>query len=230
MDEALNKDVIQAVVFDIDGTLYDINDVIQSVYQTQLSFVKKKTGMSAEAIEIIFREKSILPYKSENAKSATELFGKMGLDLDEWSKYKSANFDVQAIDISKAICQETMVAMGQKHMLFAVTSNVVHNTFQVLNRLGISSNVFTEIYTSDNYRLEETFQKKSVFEFICKKYKLVPQKMLSIGDRYETDIRPMLELGGSGLLLYSPDGLMDYIKSKYGDFKSEKYKLFWAIK
>lgn len=54
--------------------------------------------------------------------------------------------------------------------------------------------------------------------------------MLSIGDRYETDIRPMLELGGNGLLLYSPDGLMDYIKSDYGYFKSEKYKLFLADK
>lgn len=160
MGEALNIDVFQAIVFDIDGTLYDISDVIKLVYQTQISFVQEKTGMSVEAIEIFFRENSILPYKSENAKSATELFGKMGLDLEEWDEYKSKHFDVCAIDISKAICQETMVSMGQKHKLFAVTSNVIHNVFQVLNRLGISSNVFTEIYTSDNYRFKGPFQKK----------------------------------------------------------------------
>lgn len=226
MGGTLKKSDIQAVVFDIDGTLYDINDVIKSVYRTQVEFVQKNTGMSAEAVEILFGENFILPYRSEKARSATELFGKLGLDLENWSKYKSSHFDVDAIDASKSISQETMVAIKQKYELFAITSNTKDNAFEVLSRIGIDYKLFTEIYTSDNVMLKGPFQKKRVMELICKKYGLNPRNMLSIGDRYETDIRPMLELGGRGLLLNSPDGLMDYIENADGHLKSEKYKLF----
>ena len=179
---------VDAIIFDIDGTLYDIDDVIKDVYDSQVCYYKEITGLGENEVKRIFLENSILPYKSDKSKSATEFFGKMGLDLDDWSSYKSRHFCATSIDIDKAVKSEEIKQLAEHYIIFAVTSNTLENASKVLSTICIDSTLFREIITVDTIRGHTPFRKKTVFDYLIKKYKLQAECVLSIGDRYDTDI------------------------------------------
>lgn len=62
--------------------------------------------------------------------------------------------------------------------------------------------MFSNIISSDTDLISGSFAKEKVFE------KLIEGKQpISIGDRYQTDILPMLKLGGDGILVEGPHEL-----------------------
>ena len=63
------------------------------------------------------------------------------------------------------------------------------------------------IYCTDNNPGRNPFSKTSAFEGIITKTGTAPEKVLSIGDRYSTDIEPLLNLGGHGVLVSGPEDL-----------------------
>lgn len=216
----------EVLTIDIDGTLYDIQDVIQTVYQAQVDFVHEKTGMAIKDIKNIFWKNCIFSYKSEKARSATELFGRIGLNLEEWSKYKSRHFNVSCINLSKAVKPDTIKELSLNYKLFALTSNTEYNAIKIFERIGIERRYFSRIITSDNYLQDGPFDKKKIMKSISEELAVCPKNMLSIGDRYDTDIRPMLEIGGNGLLLYEPRGLENFVQGVFADEKKDTYKYY----
>lgn len=206
-------DDIDSIIFDIDGTLYDIDDVIKDVYNSQVSYYQQKTGLGKEEINKLFLENAILSYRSDKAKSATEFFGNKGFDLVEWGSYKNKHFSVASIEIEKAIKSEDINLIAERHILFAVTSNTLVNAKKVLDKIHIDESLFTEIITGDSIRDLKPFSKKKVFDYLIKKYSLENERVLSVGDRYDTDIKPILEMGGKGLILYKPAGLRMFLNA-----------------
>ena len=96
----------ELIIFDVDGTLYALNDVVRSNYDVQLEFFSHEMNITQKEAEEIFTQNSILPYKSEKAKSATEFFLKNGLDYDKWKIYRETHFSPEAIDRTKAVSEE----------------------------------------------------------------------------------------------------------------------------
>lgn len=223
-------EAIDTLFFDIDGTLYDICDVIKSIYELQVAYVHQMIGMKREDIVELFNKNSIFPYKSEKSKSATELFGRLGFNLQDWSKFKNAKFDLECIDLSKSINPIVISELSGKYRLFAITSNTEFNSRRILSKLGMNTEWFTVLLTSESFFPNKTFQKKRAMSWLIKKYGLNSHRILSIGDRYDTDIRPMLELGGNGILLYEPHGLIDFFKENPSMEEKVSYKLFCCEK
>ena len=85
------------VIFDMDGTLYELQDVIAMNYQMQLKFYSNYYGISCDEAEQIFREHDIFPYISAKAKSATEFFEKSGVAIKQWQDFRKAHFDVKKL-------------------------------------------------------------------------------------------------------------------------------------
>ena len=66
---------IQLILFDVDGTLYDLHDVMDFNYKLQVDFYSGFYSISEEKTVRIFKEHGIFPAKSDQSKSATELAG-----------------------------------------------------------------------------------------------------------------------------------------------------------
>ena len=67
---------------------------------------------------------------------------------------------------------------------------------------------FEEIVCSDRCYAENGLKKRREMRALAKHRKIELKHMLSIGDRYETDIRPAVEFGGMGIQVQGPADLM----------------------
>lgn len=198
---------IKLIILDFDGTLYDINDVIKTVYQQQVSFLSFKLNKSCPDIESFFSQNDVFPYITKESKSATELFARLGISIEEWKEYRNKYFDVNAIQKDKAVKESVICSLALNSKVILLSSNTMSTIKKVLSHLYISPKHFSEIICSDYFPSELSFNKKNIMEYLSTKYTVPFESMISIGDRYQTDIRPMLELGGKGILLISPKSL-----------------------
>ena len=55
----MNK--IKLIIFDLDGTLYNLNDVVTMNYQMQLNFYSAYTSKSKKEVIEIFEKNNIFP-------------------------------------------------------------------------------------------------------------------------------------------------------------------------
>lgn len=198
------------IIFDLDGTLYDLNDVITSVYKSQVDFLSDYLRKPKSEIQELFAHNHIYPYKSANAASATELFENMGIDKQAWKEYKETHFDVSAIQLSHAVTEDILVRFSKFSKLMLLSSNTTNTISKILDRLRITSSLFCSVVCSDKRHGVSLFNKANEMKAIIREYGLSGHDFLSIGDRFQTDIYPALTVGGDGILVNGPDSI-EYI-------------------
>jgi len=203
----MNQPNIELIILDLDGTLYDIEDVIKSVFQTQISFLSLKTHKGYDEIKRLLMDNCVFPYVSNNSKSATELFAQMGFDKEEWTDYRNEHFDVSTIQAEKSVKENVINRLCKDFKVILLSSNTQSIIDKILSHLKISKDYFQEMVCSDRFPASHHFNKKEAIEYLSGKYDVPYSRMISIGDRYQTDIKPMFELGGMGILLHSPQHL-----------------------
>ena len=187
------------IIFDMDGTLYDLGDVMAVVYETQVSFLKERMGWTRAKVIQFFVDNDIEPQVSQKSKSATELFNRLGIGRQEWTEYRQKCFPVEKIDSAKAVKADLLERFAKLGDLVLLTSNTTLVCGRILARIGITPLTFRKIVCSDTEGVEMPFNK-----FIEMKKLMVSgscESLISIGDRYQTDIVPALELGGAGCLV-----------------------------
>ena len=203
----MTSENVQLIILDLDGTLYDINDVIRSVYQTQVMFLCSKLNKSENEVVSFLSQNKIFPYVTKDSRSATELFASLGIDKKEWTDYRNEHFKVDIIQKEKAVKNEVIHRLTSTRRTILLSSNTMATIGKILNHLCISKvskESFLEVVCSDRFPVNQSFNKKEAIKYLSSKYKIPCSSMLSIGDRYQTDIVPMLDLGGKGVLLKSP--------------------------
>lgn len=195
---------IKLIIFDLDGTFYDLNDVIGMTFEMQVSFFSRKMQMRRDDVINYFKDNDIFPYITKKSQSATELFLSLGLDKNEWSEYRNAHFDTSVIKKINTIDNNLLEEFSSNAKLVLLSSNSYDSILKILNQVGINKDLFSEIICSDKFPCAHPFNKKLAMQYIADRKKLSFADILSIGDRFNTDIKPMLELGGKGILLHSP--------------------------
>jgi len=202
-----NREAFELVVLDLDGTLYDINDVIENVYQCQVNYLAVKLNKSAADVKMFLAENNVFPYVCKESRSATELFLELGISKAEWTDYRNQHFDVNSIQITNSVEKNTLMQLADFATLVLLSSNTSVTIRNILSHLGLTQGMFDSIVCSDCYPIAGSFNKYAAMRFLSERYSVKPQAMLSIGDRFSTDVKPMLRLGGTGILLHSPKSL-----------------------
>ncbi|WP_304975206.1 hypothetical protein [uncultured Acetatifactor sp.] len=208
---------IKSIILDVDGTLYDLDDVMSMNYRIQRDFLHQKFEMDYGEIDEYFKKNSIFENRKKDSKSCTELFMKMGIDKGEWNHFREINFDVNQINIDNAVKLSTIHRIAlQIDYLILLSSNSINNIINILKRLQMDIDLFTKIICSDKYVYENTFSKCEAMKWVMQYYNIPASNVLSVGDRYKTDIEPMVLLGGNGYLVKKPidlEYLADWIET-----------------
>lgn len=200
------------IIFDVDGTFYDLNDVVSDNYNMQVNFFAQEKGMLPNTVSELFQANHIFPYKSEHARSATEFFLHSGVEPEKWRQYRDTH------SFTKHICRETAVSndllqqYAKLAKLVLLSSNTMGNIVQILNWLKIDINLFKDVFCSAIELEGQPFSKMNVIPYILSRYQLDPEQVLAIGDRYQTDIKPLIELGGNGVLIHQPEELQQVLR------------------
>ena len=140
------------------------------------------------------------------------------LSKEAWKLYREEHFKVANINKEKAVSEKVISEFASIGKLVLLSSNSYKNIKEILNYLSIPQNLFDKIVCSDNFNSQE-FNKFDAMKHIMQEYEVSSEEVLSIGDRYETDIVPMIKLGGKGVLLSSPQSL----KAICNDIKSNNF-------
>ena len=187
------------IVFDMDGTLYDLSDVMSTVYETQVSFLCERMGWTERRAVQFLEENDIEPHVTKASRSATELFMRLGFGREEWTEYRQRHFPIDKIDPAKAIEPILIERFAKLGYIVLLTSNTSKVCGSILARIGMAENPFMKIVCSDTTGEETPFDKFREMKKLMEAH--VYDTLISIGDRYQTDIVPSLKLGGCGCLV-----------------------------
>ncbi len=198
---------VKAIILDLDGTFYDIHNALRETFDVQKKFLMGKTGMSEADAVTFLNGHHIYQEPKDDSMSATELFMSLGFDREEWRLYRERNFNVSQINNNEAVKESEIKKISDKYLLFLLSSSTFEMIKKTLCWLGIRRGLFEAIICSDGFMNAIPFNKKEAFRYISEKYGFMFSEMLSIGDRYQTDIKPMIELGGNGILVSGPRDL-----------------------
>jgi len=199
------------IILDLDGTLYDLQDVHATNYDMQVRFVMQEKQLLEEEAVSLLDENNVYPIITNESKSATEFFAREGLDMLKWKQFREEKFDVTKINKEKATSENVIRNFNAICPLVLLSSNSYAIILQTLAYLGIDYHLFEDIICSDNIA-DKPFNKKSAMRMIAVKHNVKFDEMLSIGDRYQTDVLPMIELGGKGIVIKKPVDLQSIIR------------------
>lgn len=197
--------MIDLIVFDLDGTLYDINDVLESVYEIQINYLFERKRLSREKAINLLTCNQIYNTMRDDSKSATEYFDKIGIGGVQWKEYRERHYRIDTIDQRKAVQENTIMQFSRIAPLALVSSNTKKNVLATLRHLHIGETLFQYIISSDDERLQGGFDKTKAYRLLIEITGAV--SCVSIGDRYNTDIMPILENHGKGILVTGPSAL-----------------------
>lgn len=189
------------IVLDVDGTLYDLNDVVAANYEMQVEFLAEQTGKPRQEIVEYLEANCVFPVMCEKSRSATELFARDGFSAKDWNAFREGRFPVDEIDISKAATSSDVAAFREFGWVVLLSSNSYVTISHILERLAIPVDVFDAVVCSDRYSRPTPFVKIDAMADQLARFGVSGESLLSIGDRFNTDIGPALELGGSGVLV-----------------------------
>lgn len=218
------------IIFDVDGTFYDLDDVVEVNYNMQVDFYARQKRLKDDEVRKIFAENRILPYKSEKAKSATEFFLQNGIDRKIWEVYRNSHSSPKSIRKQKAVPNNLLKKYANLTKLVLLSSNTEENIQNTLEWLKIDRTFFDAVFCASTELGTKLFSKAEMMKFILQKYGLMAWEVLSIGDRYDTDIAPLLSIGGDGILIHSPQALEEIYNSlvggTLGTVKSDVYQFY----
>lgn len=222
--------MIKLIVLDIDGTFYPLGDITKRNYENGAKFLAKKLSISTDEVKHRMKEYGIKPYACEDNKSITSYVLAQGVNVEEWNDYRNKNFDISKIELSACVSPEIIQKLCEKFMLVTLSSNSRINVEKVMGFLKIDCHLFKEMICADVVvGQNKQFSKENEIKKLSDKYKIAFSEMISIGDRFATDIEPMIILGGMGILIHEPralDKVCDDLLNDFALLTNESYKVY----
>lgn len=195
---------IKAIIFDLDGTLYDLADIAKVYYDIEIRFLKDYFHKTGEEAAAFLSENGVTKEPSEKAKSATDLFYRIGVPKKVWVDFREKYFDPSGIKKEKAVSEAVLREFSEQAPIYLLSSNTYCNIEKILDKIGLAPTLFKEVYCSDKSPCGGIFTKKEVIASLIGELSIQPSELLSVGDRYNTDVVPALELGAKGAVVKEP--------------------------
>ncbi len=196
------------IILDVDGTLYPLGNVARRNYDRGVRFLSAARCLTADEARTLLDEEGILPYASPEAKSITKYFSRIGLNMAEWNEIRRHDFSTDAIDPEASASPESISSLARNTPLYIVSTNTKQAVEMILAHLSIDRKLFSGMICADtNEGNDGTFDKFKIFGNLLQKCGNRAKTLISIGDRYSSDIEPACRLGGIGILLHKPTAL-----------------------
>lgn len=192
----------QVIIFDMDGTLYQLDGenngfkgstLESTVNKRMIDFISQKEDISTEQAIEIFRQAISNPVGASQFLSERYQITRTDYFNTVW------NIDPENIVKNYQNSVQTISNMPKGIKLILLTSSPKIWADQVLNFLGIKDR-FETIYTGEGFKTKE-----EIFQNISQLYQ--SENITSVGDQEKTDIQPAADLGFKTLLIKKPQDI-----------------------
>ncbi len=202
------KKIIEAIIFDMDGTLYQIDG--------------KSNGYPGSSLEALVLHNTLKLVQGRERCSVDEAQAiiKQGL-IDEigLSNYLSKRYKITRSEyfnfvwdiLPENIVQNFMLAVGvvkqlkNRGLYLILLTSAPKIWQQIVIEFIDLLDYFNEIYTGEMFG-----EKSEIFKQIIEN--LNPETILSIGDQEKSDVMPAIALGMQAILVSSPKDVLNILK------------------
>lgn len=191
---------LRAIIFDIDSTLYtNAAYAFEQVDCQVRRFASLRGITNDEARKMVadYRKK----YARENGSKKISLSNTLlqfGVSIEQSVKWRRELIEPADFLGADKKLQETLAALSARYKLLCVTNNPILPAQKTLQALGVD-NLIEVLVGLDSCNLSKPA--KEPFVLAAQKAGVDLANIVSVGDRYDLDIAPALELGMGGVLV-----------------------------
>lgn len=199
---------LKTIIFDIDSTLYTNEAYAIEQVDVQIRFWAKKVGLSeAQARNKIseFRRNWSKEHEGKRI-SLGNTFTHFGISIEESIKMRNELVDPFKFLKKDEKLISVLSKLSKKYALICVTNNPILPARKTLEALGVEK-IIPNIIALDT--CGKSKPAKENLELACSVTNCTPEQALSVGDRYEIDLRLPLEMGMGAILV---SGVKDIYK------------------
>ena len=199
---------LKTIIFDIDATLYTNHEYAQSQIDVLIKRYGKETGISEEEAQKnvkAFQKK----YEEENQGKKISLgntLKALGISIETTTLWRNELIIPENYLKKDEKLAEILLELKKKYSLICVTNNSVLPARRTLKALGIDE-IISEIIGLDVSHVSKPA--KEPFLMAARQTGSENDECLSVGDRFDIDLRIPMELGMGAILV---DGVEDVYK------------------
>ncbi|MEM2143911.1 MAG: HAD family hydrolase [Candidatus Jordarchaeaceae archaeon] len=184
---------VKALVFDLEGTLYNSKELTNEWRTRIFKLIKEKTGKSDEEIlKEFLKIVEELRRQGFRRPPVSDIVDRMGISREDF--YKA----VDSVDASKFLkpdpeLRKTLDYMKGKWKIAMLTNLSRKTTLNILKALGLDSNLFEPLITASE--MEKGKPDPEPFRRISQILCLNPSNIMMVGDSVSSDLAPAKKLG-----------------------------------
>ena len=180
---------LKAIVFDLDGTLYQEDRLGLQVSQSAIDYVADLKRLTpAEAEELLEKTRAA----DEEGGTLSRAVVALGGTLQEMHRRFAADCTPEILLKPDRRVQELLQLLGTRFQLHIYTNNNRDLSGRIMEQIGVTG-LLQQVITIEDYWLPKP--DRGVIAEILSKIGCRPSETLFVGDRYEVDLKVPEEMG-----------------------------------
>ncbi len=194
----LNKLQLSHIIFDFDKTLYSSKNINNEYLNYICTAIINMCDVNKKTARDRMKNAGFVKY-NKNMSRMRDSSAKLGFSIEDWDKYRKKNFFYPKENIV-SVDNNLLKKIKKKYHTYIVTTETYKNLVIKSKNYQIDLNNFHKIYASE-YNGIANIEKTTIYQKIINEANVSPSRFLVIGDRYVVDLVPLLNLGGSAILI-----------------------------
>lgn len=195
-----NFENIKVIIFDFDETMYYSSNIKEYYTEYIKSTLKALTSYDDETIISTMQQYGFFAGGNERI-SFGKNCEKFGVTKEQWNSYRIDNFFQIDYEHAETANNDTYVKLSKTKKLYIVSNEVLENVKYKAEKMNINLDPFIIYAPTKQNVLNYQSNKQEIYRKIIEQNNCLPSEVIVLGDRYNVDIKPLEELGGSGILI-----------------------------
>jgi len=199
--------VTQAILFDMDGTLYKSQAIRTKFAEAAYYTLAKEKSISLDsARQSIEQKRDSMKVHYGQSVPYTLTLQSLGIPIAVWHEYNIDYFDPGEYLKSDPLLEKSLKILKAHFTLAVITNNNHIQTQRTLKAIGVNG-FFDSVFTYNSYHILKP--DPAFFMRAAEDLKVAINACCCVGDRYDIDLKPAKAIGMSVLEVQGPEDIYD---------------------